>query len=95
MNRTGDGCLKNPFGIMVHRTEVYVSDFDNNCIQVFDTSGNWKRSFGEGRLSGPVAICQYSGWIYAAEYKGDRISVWNHFGELIRNWGSRGQVFSP
>jgi undecaprenyl diphosphate synthase len=49
----GPGAFHNPIGITYAGGELYVSDAGNNRIQVFDTTGTFRRQFdGSGSVAG-------------------------------------------
>ena len=62
---TGNGQLKNPWGVTVdHNTgNIYVADYYNNCVKVFDNTAKYLFKFGdekgEGNVSNPrgLLIC--------------------------------------
>ena len=64
---------------------IFVSDFKNHRIQVFDDEGNWLRSFGQqgagvGEFERPTDLdVGPAGRIYVVDFGNDRIQV---FGEL-------------
>lgn len=51
--------LRSPTGICVHRERIYVADDQVDRIYVFDLSGNYLYSAGEGFLDGPEGISVY------------------------------------
>ena len=59
---SGPGKLNRPIGCIYHKNMFIVSDSDNNCLKVFDSSGNFLYKIGEegkadGQLSRPWALC--------------------------------------
>ncbi|XP_065908183.1 tripartite motif-containing protein 2-like [Dysidea avara] len=54
---SGDGKLKCPIGISVHRGFVYIADSHNGCIAVFQTDGKFHRAIGKGVLGKPHDVC--------------------------------------
>ena len=61
---------------------VYVTDYTNSRIHVFDTMGNLITSFGspgtgDGQLDGPVSIAFDTDQIYISEWFNSRISVFD------------------
>ena len=59
---TGNEQLYNPHGVIVdHNTgNIYVADYSNNCVKVFDNTARYLYKFGdgsgEGKLSGPTGL---------------------------------------
>ena len=55
---SGDGEFKNPRAISLDRmkNEVYICDSSNSRIQVFNTKGEFRRSFGKEHLVEPLGI---------------------------------------
>ena len=88
-----------PTGIEVDATTglVYVADADNHRIQVFDTSGNYKFSWGSAYFQKPVAVAVWSpnfvppdGFIVVCDR--DANTIWKFDLELnfLARWGSYG-----
>lgn len=51
--------FRSPTGIIVYRDHVYVADKDRGELFVFDTSGNYVRSYGADVLENPEGISLY------------------------------------
>ncbi|MBN1685989.1 MAG: hypothetical protein JW852_04995 [Spirochaetales bacterium] len=72
--------FKSPTGICVHADKVYVADALDKVIHVFDQSGNYLDSIGDGELSGPEGLSAYSeGKLLVAD--GKRILTYDIYGE--------------
>jgi DNA-binding beta-propeller fold protein YncE len=68
LNNAGNGLLKwggagsdngrfdSPFGIAVKGDRIYVSDTDNNRIQIFDTSGEHKQNLEHPSIEWPLGL---------------------------------------
>ena len=61
---------------------VFVTDYTNNTVNVYDTWGNLTATFGssgtgDGELSGPDGIAFDSDYIYISEWGNHRISVFS------------------
>ncbi|GIT02223.1 MAG: hypothetical protein CM1200mP27_08480 [Chloroflexota bacterium] len=75
---------------------VYVSDRDNNRIQVFDSQGKFLRKWGgfgsgDGELRWPQGIAiSNDGNVYVSDRGNDRIQVFDLQGGFIRKWGATG-----
>ena len=52
----GDGELNAPYGVTTHTDKVYVTDFYNKRISVFQTGGQFCFSFGSDHLAGPQDV---------------------------------------
>lgn len=50
--------LQGPRGISIHdpTDQVYIADYDNHCIRVFERDGRYIREFTHNRLAHPVGI---------------------------------------
>ena len=77
----GRGKLKGPTGVYIVDKYMYVSDFDSNCIVVYETSGQFVTSFGrrghkEGEFDSPYCITSCAdGFIYVCDYSNNRIQI--------------------
>ncbi|MCH7574746.1 MAG: hypothetical protein IIA59_06430 [Candidatus Marinimicrobia bacterium] len=91
-NGSETGQLNRPYGIVTSSSgDVYVSDYGNNRIQVFNPSGNYIRQFGVGELNYPRGLVfDLQGDLYVADSGNDRIKKYDSQGNLILQWGSRG-----
>ncbi len=90
---TADGQFRQPFGVTVSEGRVYVSDFANNRVQRFTTSGEFRAIVGaSASLRGPtgVAVNPANGDLYVADAGNHRIVQFNKDGGFIRAWGSLG-----
>jgi DNA-binding beta-propeller fold protein YncE len=89
--------LIRPTGIAVNGGFVYVtlSDVSYAKIMVYDTTGQFKRSWGsygtgEGEFDYPRGIAvSASGDVYVADSLNDRIQVFSVEGEFRGSWGNR------
>ena len=79
-----DGQFNRPFGFAVNPStgSVFVADFINHRIQVFDSSGNFIAKWGtvgsaDGQFSFPagVAVNPTTGNVYVADTGNNRIQV--------------------
>lgn len=75
---------------------IYVSDYSNNRIQIFDSSGNYLSQFGSygagnGQFWGPAYITiDSSGNLYVAENWNFRIQKFDSSGNYLTQWGGWG-----
>ncbi len=101
---TADGQLRNPVSIALDLNgsdvyEVYVADWDNHKVQVFDADGVFKRSIGvygsgndqiyhaAGVAKGP------DGLIYVSNYAYSRVNVYETNGTFVRNFSVQNSPF--
>ena len=59
---SGPGKLDGPQGCVFHKNMFIVSDYWNNCLKLFDSSGKFLRKIGEegeadGQFKGPWGLC--------------------------------------
>jgi streptogramin lyase len=99
---SGNGQFQFPAGIAINSSlgYVYVADFDQNRIQVFNTAGTYQFQFGEGTLNTPVGMSLDSaGNLYVADGNNNRIDIFNSSGTFLSSFGSLGsgpgQFHSP
>jgi len=93
----GAGQFNFPFGIAVDSMKnIYVGDFSNNRIQVFDSAGNFLFMFGSfgggpGQFEGAAGIAVDSMKnIYVADTFNNRIQVFDSAGNFLFMFGSFG-----
>ena len=67
---------------------MYVTDTDNDRIQVFDAAGNFLRKWSVRDPSG-IAL-DASGAVYVADERNARIQVFDAQGNFLREWGEFG-----
>ena len=51
-----DGQLNDPYGVTVHNDKVYIAEYSNMCISVFQTNGKFCVSFGSDQLGAPTDV---------------------------------------
>ena len=77
----GEGKLSGPTALHIADKYVYVSDWSNDRIAVYETSGQYVTSFGrggegEGEFRYPYCITScVSGCIYVCDRVNDRVQV--------------------
>jgi tripartite motif-containing protein 71 len=75
---------------------VYVTDYDNNRVQKFDTNGNFITKWGDGgtnniQFDDPQGIAVDShGNVYVTDYSLNRVQKFDTNGNFITKWGSEG-----
>ena len=101
-----NGDFFNPFGVAVDSNKnLYVADTDNNRIQVFDSAGNFKFTFGSigsgnSQFFSPFSIAvDNSQNIYVIDNGNNRVQVFDSAGNFKFKFGSsgsgNGQFSSP
>jgi DNA-binding beta-propeller fold protein YncE len=83
---TADGQFQGPSGLSIDANDnIYVTDKNNNRIQIFTSDGQFLTKFGEtgsgdGQLSGPegVGVDKESGAVYVADTGNSRIQLFEH-----------------
>ncbi|MGA1842481.1 MAG: 6-bladed beta-propeller [bacterium] len=91
----GHGLFNSPYGIAVDvNGKVYVSDYGNHRIQVFDSNGTFINTWGskgdaDGQFYFPfsIAVDNTNGDIYVADGGNHRIQVFSSDGTFLRKWG--------
>ncbi len=74
---------------------LYVTDYDNDCIRVFSNDGVLLRSFGcddDGvkKLNGPHGVCVSGQYVYVTNYCGHSVSVFTTEGDYVTSFGQYG-----
>jgi hypothetical protein len=95
------GALSTPHAIAVHQGRVYVADFDQDRITVFDASGTVLASWGEsgsepGRLRGPAGLAvDEAGAVYVTDHYNHRIQKFGADGKWIAAWNAGAPEAAP
>ncbi len=98
---SSDGQFKTPYGIAVDDKYVYVADYYNHRIQIFDKS---TKAFvgefgsyggGNGQFYNPQGIAVDGRYIYVGDIYGYRVQVFNKFTYAFEGVFGRGQVVYP
>lgn len=81
--------LSRPEDIFIDSNDdVYVADTGNSRIVVFDTWGNYIRSFGEDVLSKPTGVfVDDQGTVYVADYNEEKVFLFAQDGSLLEAFG--------
>jgi len=87
-----------PYGVTVNSNgNIIVSDFGNNRIQIFDSSGNFLSTFGSfgngnGQFNGPIGTAINSkGNLIVCDRDNNRIQIFDSEGKFISTFGSFGK----
>ncbi len=94
---SGDGQFDNPYYIAIDSSgNLYITDYVNNRVQKFDSSGNFITKWGsvgssDGQFNTPYGIAIDSlGNVYVADTGNDRIQKFNSSGVYQSQFGSVG-----
>ncbi|XP_065888539.1 E3 ubiquitin-protein ligase TRIM71-like [Dysidea avara] len=96
----GDGKLSGPYGITIHNNKVYVADYDNKRIAVFQTNGQFCTSFGSEHLSSPCDVAvNTNNQLLVVDYSNHCVVTFTLDGHYVGKFGTqgsgRGQLSSP
>ena len=74
---------------------LYVTDYTNDCIQVFSNDGVFLRSFGRDsngvkRLDYPEYMCVSGHYVYVTNDDGNYVSVFTTAGDYVTSFGQQG-----
>jgi DNA-binding beta-propeller fold protein YncE len=92
----GDGQFDGQNDVDYNNGKVYVADYANHRIQIFDPEGNFITKFGDGgegdgQFHKASAMSMDSqGNIYVADQFNFRIQKFTNDGQFIGKWGSKG-----
>jgi len=93
--------INKPMGVAVVGQKIYVTDTNNQRVQVFDYNGNPLSTFGtlgdkEGQFQFPYGIASDAqGQIYVADMYNSNISIFNGDGKFIKYFGAKGDFSKP
>jgi DNA-binding beta-propeller fold protein YncE len=90
--------------VAVHDDEVYLTDFRNRQVKVFDRRPpagggprwNWggpgggDGKFGATGAGGPAGLAVHEDEVYVTDLSNNRVQVFNRRGMFLRKWGSPG-----
>ena len=84
-----EGMFYFPYGVVVdYQTgNIYVSEYSNNRVQVFDSDGRYLYKFRE-KLSKPGSIAISGNKVFVSQYNPNCVSVHDLNGALITQFGS-------
>ena len=94
---SGEGQLSYPAGVAAQdiqpgKTWVYVADQGNQRISVFNATGKFVKTFGDGQLNNPIGVAVVpqadgsAGDVYVAEDPTHEISVFTPTGKFLRSF---------
>ena len=84
--------FQRPVGIKVVQEEIYVTDWDKDCVRKFSKQGELLNYWGfqgnaPDQLNTPYGIAYSYGLIYVADTGNDRIQIFNDDGHFIKTIG--------
>ena len=104
------GMFRGLWGLtVINRNEIAVNDYGNYRIQIFDSSGTFIRSFGQGELRrgpygmyfdsnrnlSPTGICfDNKGSIFVSDKKNHKLQIFNEEGSYTGMFGGNGSFDS-
>ena len=94
---TGNGEFKWADGIKIFKDQLYVCDYGNSRVNVFDLNLKFIRTFGKatdgpGKLSNPADVAlDTHGNVYVADYSTHKIVVFSPEGDYLSHFGGEGE----
>ena len=75
---------------------IYVTDYDYDCVRVYSKEGVLLRAFNcdetrVKRIDGPYGVCVSGGCVYISNYDGNFVSVFTTSGNYVTSFGGRGE----
>lgn len=85
------GQFHSPIGIAINAAdEIFVTEFNANRVQKFDTNGRWLAAFPVVEHPGGLAVDR-EGRLYVAAMNLGKIVVYDSAGKLLHEWGKVGE----
>ena len=90
---SASGQFSDPTGITLFGHRVFVCDYMNDRVMIYDTDLNLLDCFGsngsgEGEFNGPIDIASdQDGCLYVADNRNDRVQVFSSNGSYLRSFG--------
>ena len=83
--------LKYPRSLAIHYKtgNIYMADLGNHRVQVFSCNGDYLFMFSE-KMNQPVGICISQNKVFATQFSGHCINMYELEGKLIKSVGSEG-----
>ena len=84
-----------PFGVTVDdkSNNIFVADYINNRVQVFDSNGKYLYKFGDsepGKMNTPRGIVMYEDKVYVSQSYANCVNVYDVKGKFIDQFGNHG-----
>ena len=70
---------------------MFVAEFGNEGMQVMDSSGQFIREFGQGKLSMPSGLLFADKYVYVSDNIGHCVVVYETSGQYVTSFGRPGQ----
>ena len=100
-----EGQFSSPFGVAVHYQtgNIFVADYGNNRVQVFDKDGKYLYKFGDrdgaGKMNAPRSIAFYQNKVFVSQSGAGCLFVFDLNGTFLKQIGTpgsgEGQLKSP
>lgn len=90
----GESVIKNPVFIAVdlpYKGDIYVTDWEEKCIKVFNHQHDYIRTFGKGNNPCGLAI-DTKGRLVVSYYADHTISIMTLDGKVLSTFGSKGNA---
>ena len=92
---TGNGRLQYPSGIAVHNDRLYIAEYSNCCISVFQLDGQFCSIIGSEQLSSPYDVTvSGNGHLLVANYSNNCITSFTLDGTYVGRF-DKGQLNRP
>lgn len=84
---------KNPLGIASTKNRIYITDWCNSKIHIYDQEGDLLKIFGDwgdldGQFKHPHSIAIQDDEIYISDFHNDRVQVFDLEGQFRRQFGN-------
>ena len=96
MNSTNNiSALRRPIGLATLESDnkIFVCDYENKCVSIYDLNGKYQSKFGLNKLLGPKGVCvnkAANSEIIIADCKANSVYIFSLNGKLIKHFGSQG-----
>ena len=95
-----DGQLNGPYGVTVHKNNVYITSYYNKRISMFQNNGEFCISFGSDHLGGPsdIAVISTNDLLLVADSSYGCVSTFTMNGHYVGKFnisGPGGQLIYP
>ena len=89
---SGDGQLMGPYDAATHNGYIYVTEYHNKRISVFESEGKFSFSFGSDHLCSAqnVAICTKDKWLFVTDNINHKVCIFTLKGDFVTNFGQQG-----
>jgi len=89
---SADGQFNRPAGIVADNSgNLYVADWGNQRVQVFDNAGNFVRKIGVGTLNRPFRVAlDPGGRLFVSDAQANIVYIYQTDGTLVTSFGSTG-----